>query len=434
MTMLKNTSRILVASALFCLSAGVVSAQSYYDDDLYYDASKAPKKPKTEKKAPAAPSYGNGAYQAAQSGAGMTAQPSALYYYDGADYVPWDNVGQYSAADTYIPTGGSTRDVDEYNRRTPATTSVETPDSITLQEFEDMSATRNLARFDNSGVARQALSEYDNGEYNYAGGYENGYSEGYNSGYNAAVSNSSNLSISFGLGYPYGYYNGWGWPDYSWNNYYWNYYPYSWGWDPYWNWSWGWTSPSWGWGWGWGYPHYYPGYWGGGWAYYRPSAPAGHRPRGGTNYGYSNNRGSYGRDSHYGTSAGNTVRPGYRPPAYGGSSSAGGYYGGSASGRNSHFGNSGYTPAGSSSGHRYGSSSSGSYRPSGTTSGSNRGNFGAGQSQRNSNYNYNSGSNRSSGSYNPGSNRASGSFGGGRSGGGYSGGGRSGGGGGHRSR
>ena len=222
MTMLKNTSRILVASALFCLSAGVVSAQSYYDDDLYYDASKAPKKPKTEKKAPAAPSYGNGAYQAAQSGAGMTAQPSALYYYDGADYVPWDNVGQYSAADTYIPTGGSTRDVDEYNRRTPATTSVETPDSITLQEFEDMSATRNLARFDNSGVARQALSEYDNGEYNYAGGYENGYSEGYNSGYNAAVSNSSNLSISFGLGYPYGYYNGWGWPDYSWNNYYWN--------------------------------------------------------------------------------------------------------------------------------------------------------------------------------------------------------------------
>lgn len=434
MTMLKNTSRILVASALFCLSAGVVSAQSYYDDDLYYDASKAPKKPKTEKKAPAAPSYGNGAYQAAQSGAGMTAQPSALYYYDGADYVPWDNVGQYSAADTYIPTGGSTRDVDEYNRRTPATTSVETPDSITLQEFEDMSATRNLVRFDNSGVARQALSEYDNGECNYAGGYENGYSEGYNSGYNAAVSNSSNLSISFGLGYPYGYYNGWGWPYYSWNNYYWNYYPYSWGWDPYWNWSWGWTSPSWGWGWGWGYPHYYPGYWGGGWAYYRPSAPAGHRPRGGTNYGYSNNRGSYGRDSHYGTSAGNTVRPGYRPPAYGGSSSAGGYYGGSSSGRNSHFGNSGYTPAGSSSGHRYGSSSSGSYRPSGTTSGSNRGNFGAGQSQRNSNYNYNSGSNRSSGSYNPGSSRSSGSFGGGRSGGGYSGGGRSGGGGGHRSR
>lgn len=431
MTILKNTSRIMAASALLCLSVGVVSAQSYYDDDLYYDASKASKKPKTEKKVQPTTGYGYDPYSSAQEG---NNRPGTLYYYDGADYVPWDNVGQYNAADSYVPTGSSTRDVDEYNRHTPGVAYRETPDSISLQQFEDMSATRNLARFDNSGVAQQAISDYENGDYSNTGDYSAAYSEGYNSGYNAAANNNSNtnLSISFGVGYPYGYYNSWGWPYYSWNNYYWNYPYWNWGWDPYWNWSWGWTSPSW--GWGWGYPPYCPGYWGGGWTYYRPSAPAGHRPRGGTNYGYSNNRGSYGRNSHYGASTGSSsVRPGYRPPATAGAN--GGYYGGSSSGRGSHFGttrNPGYTPSGnSSSGHRYSGSSSGSYRPTGTSSNSNRGSFGAGQSQRNGSYNN---SNRSSGSYNQGSSRSSGSFGGGRSGGGYSGGGGRSGGGGHRSR
>ncbi len=395
--------KALILPVALCATAMLASAQGYYDDDLYYDASKAKKEaPKTVATKP--------------SKAATPSQPGAasgMYYYDGAAYVPWDSVGDFQAAGVYLPSGGSTRDVDEYNRRGAYQTAA--PDSISLQDFEAMSATEHLARFGDSQVAKEALASQaitpGQGE-QYADIYNAGYSSGYDAGYNASPQTA--LSINFGPGYPYGYYsyyNTWGWPYYSWRNPYYWYNPW-WGWDyyPSWSWGWGWTSPSW----AWGYPGYYPGHWGG--VNYRPSPSAAHRPRS-TGYNYlTGNR--YGHST-----PGSSTRPGYRPPAAAGSTN-GGYYGGTGSGRNSHFGtgSSGYRP---STGH-----GSGSTRQPGATNGNyNRGNFGASQSTRNGSSNsYNS--NRS-GSYN--SNRSSGGYSGGSRSGGYSGGGRSGGGG-HRSR
>lgn len=405
----------LILPVVLCLSGILASAQGYYDDDLYYDASKAKKEtpqapPANAGQATAGPRYIQTPAQAPASG---------MYYYDGAAYVPWDSVGDFRSADSYIPAGGSTRDVDEYNRRGSFAPSA-TPDSVPFQDFEEMPATSNLARFSDSQVAKDAIAAqgmvYGDGT-SYADIYNAGYSTGYDDGYNASPNTA--LSINFGVGYPYGYYdyyNPWGWPYYSWRDpYYWYSPAWTWGWDyPWswrwgWGWNWGWTSPAW----AWGHPGYYPGSWG--IRHYHPSPSAAHRPRPAGNSG--------GRYGH--ATPGSSVRPGYRPPA----SANGGYYGGSSSGRNSHFGTSqtGYRPTG---GTGYGSGNSGATRPAGTAnSSSSRGNFGASQSTRNGSYN--SGSSRS-GSYNSG--RSSGSYsGGGRSGGHSSGGGRSGGGG-HRSR
>lgn len=429
----KTLSRILTASALFCLSAGALSAQNYYDDDLYYDPSKAPKKPKTEKKVQQ-PVNG---YVTSDGRFVTTGDANqGLYYYDGASYVPWTSAGDFAPADNSSLPLGSGRDVDEYNRHYNLPDSVvygrELPDSMSLQQFEDMSATSRLARFDGSAVAQQAMAEYGG-----ANDYNNGYAEGYSSGYSTGYNNAANTSISlnFGVGYPY-YYSSWGWPysSWYWNNYYWNYPSWGWGWDPYWSWSWGpsWSwgwgpSWSWNWGWGWGYPGHYPGWgWGGGWAHVRPNSPsAAHRPRGGTSYGNSYRyNGSTGRGNHYYGSTSSSNRPGYRPPVNANGSTTGGYYGGSTSGRNSHYGT-GYTPSGSNSGYR-GSSNSG-YRPS-SSGNSGRGSYGAGQSTRGGSYN--SGSSSRSGGYSSGSHSGGGYSGGGRSGGGGS----HGGGGGHRSR
>lgn len=410
-------SKVLIVPAMLCATAFMTSAQGYYDDDLYYDASKAKKEsPKAAPTKTAKPSSNFG---------GTTASASGMYYYDGAAYVPWDSVGDFRPADSYLPTGSSTRDVDEYNRRGSYLASQ--PDSISLQDFEEMSATEQLARFGNSQVAKDALASQDGiTTENYADIYNAGYSSGYDAGYNAGPQTA--LSINFGAGYPYGYYsyyNTWGWPYYSWRNPC-NWYNPWWGWDYYypawsWGWGWGWTSPSW----GWGYPGYYPGYYPGHWAgvTYRPSPSAAHRPRStGYNYGAAGSRG--GRYDH--AVPGSSSRPGYRPPA----SANGGYYGGSSTGRNSHFGtgSAGYRPSG---GYRTGNS--GATRPSGNQGTNyNRNNFGSSQSTRNGSFNNNN-SNRS-GSYSP--SRSSGGFSGGGRSGGYSGGGRSGGGGGggHRSR
>jgi hypothetical protein len=400
------TPKALVLPMMLGLSVGVLSAQGYYDDDLYYDASKVKKESKQTKKK----------QQAADQ------QGARMYYFDGTSYVPWDSVGCYNAAGSYAPMGyGSGRDVDEYNRRGSLNTVA--TDSLSLEECEQMSATRMLARFGDSQVAQDALSSEDyNDAYNdiYSAGYLSGYDAGYNAG------NDSSVSVNFGFGYPnyygyYGYYdNGiypyftWGYPFYYYPYSYYSYYPYySWGWDPYWAWSWGWTSPGW-WGHGGHGGHLGDGYNAG----YRPTSPtAAHRPRSGGN-------GSSVGGSHNGYAS---TRPGYRPPSTNGVTPAGtvnGKYGGSASGRNSHFGSFGsYRPSGSSATNQSGSSSS------------NRSSFGASQSTRTGS-SYNSGSSRSS-SHSSGS-VSSGSRSGGFSGGGsHSSGGGSrsgGGGGGHRGR
>lgn len=418
----------LALPVAICISGLMASAQDYYDDDLYYDASKVKKETSKVTTNPAA--------TRTSTAQPRQAHPSTMYYYDGAAYVPWDSVGDFLPASSYLPTtSGSTRDVDEYNRRGPAYESTASmPDSISLKDFEEMSATEYLARFGNSQVAREALaSDNANG---YTDVYNAGYSSGYDAGYNANPSTS--LSINFGVGYPYGYYpyyNSWGWPYYSWRNPYYWYSPswsWGWGWDyPAWSWgwNWGWTSPSW--AWGWGYPGYYPGYYPGWGGYYRPSPSAAHRPRStGYNHGAAGSRG--GRYDH--ATPGTSGRPGYRPPSYGSSTGVanGGYHGGSASGRNSHFGTSGTPAYRPSTGNSSGAGHNGYSRPAGTSNGTrNNGNFGASQSTRNGSYNNSNYNSNRSGSYN--SNRSSGGFSGGGRSGGHSGGGRSGGGG-HRSR
>ena len=156
--------RLAVVSALVMAGAVVASGQSYYDDDIYYDASKAPKKEAKQSKQ--------------TKSSNRTGNSSTQLYYDGAQYVPWNNVGEYQSADQYQASGTSTRDVDEYNRRYAGVSESRSnePDSITLQQFEAMSNTRKLARFQNSDVASQAYaqSEYDDAGY-YADGYANGY-------------------------------------------------------------------------------------------------------------------------------------------------------------------------------------------------------------------------------------------------------------------
>ena len=197
---MKRLARYILAAAGILSVAAPAMAQDYYDDDIYYDASKAKKETKKPQKAK-------------NNESRYSAEPASQYYYDGASYVPWNNVGEYQSADSYNVAGTSTRDVDEYNRRTQSAAS-EQVDSITLQQFEEMSNTRNLARFHGSQTAKDAYVE-NTGDY--ADGYDTyGYQQP-----------TSNVTINLVGGYPY--YNSWNSPWY-WNS--WGYY------DPFWGWGW----------------------------------------------------------------------------------------------------------------------------------------------------------------------------------------------------
>lgn len=93
----RTLKTFLGSLAILSVSSGItVSAQGYYDDDIYYDASKA----KKEKEAKAL----ERAKAVARS-----------------NYRPSQSIADYAAADTYTVNSGSTRDVDEYNRRYPST-------------------------------------------------------------------------------------------------------------------------------------------------------------------------------------------------------------------------------------------------------------------------------------------------------------------------
>lgn len=395
-------------------------AQSYYDDDIYYDPAKSKKEQKQQKPVQT------------QSQTRQQAV-SGQYYYDGAGYVPWNNVGDFQSADSYTPTAGSTRDVDEYNRHAPATNE-EQGDSISLEQFEALAAgnmnnTRNLARFHDSEVAQEAYQEDDR----YADAYNNGYNEGYSA---AMAQPETSLTINVGTGWPYYGYSSWYRP-YSWwgsSWYYPSWYdPYYWslGWSsPYWSWAWG---PSWSWGypggWGWGYP--------GGWGWAGPSwawapryynNPTGatrpNRPVSGNSYygnagsaGHSAYRGrntvanSNGRRPASGVGAGTTTsRPGYQAPI-GRPTTAGSVNGTYQRGRGGYNNSQSTTP-----------SRTPSYNNSNN---SNRNN----NSQSTGTYNRGRSSGYSSGGFGGSSRSSSGGFSGGSSrGGGYSGGG------GHRGR
>jgi len=383
--------RVSVLVAFVAASVALASGQSYYDDDIYYDASKAPKKEvKQSKKANTSSS-----------------QTSTQLYYDGAQYVPWNNVGNYQSADTYQVEGTSTRDVDEYNRRYTTVQQTNEPDSITLQQFQEMSNTRKLARFQSSEVAAQAYDDYDSNDTEYYAANSYGYNQ---------PTTTINLNVVGGYGYPYysypyyGYYYGSPW--------YWNHWGYDPWWGPSWSWNWGWGYPSW--SWGWGGPAWGPGWgpsWGGEW-HVHPNytssgafAPNTTRRPGGNSYrngasgsGTTYRYGNYSSGNRTGNAVNRTQtgvstnRPGYRQPIGTPTHNNSGVTNGGTRGRNvSGNNNNNYN------------NNQNTYRHNTPNSNYNRGNYGSGT--------------RGS---------SSGSFGGNR--GGFSGGNRSTGGGGHRGR
>lgn len=214
-----NIKRIFTFLAGALIAAGVVSAQSYFDDDIYFDPAKASKPAKK-----ASPTKNN---------------RTAVVVYD------------YPSADNYTVNGTRSISVDDYNRRGIFATDSLTADTTAT----DFAYTRRIEQFYNpqivSGSGDEELANIYYMEPDQVNIYVNtpsaywGYDYFYP--YNAWTS-------------PYWYNNYWRWNSaWYWGTWY----------DPYWAWNWGpgWGYPGWGFGWnypGWGYPGWGPGWgWGG---------------------------------------------------------------------------------------------------------------------------------------------------------------------------
>lgn len=262
----------LMASLL--LGSGFfASAQSYDDDDIYYNPDKAKKEvKKTAKKA------------------------SNAVVYD------------YPSADTYQPVtpGSNNIDVDAYNRR-----GVFAPQDTTTQKQQqgDFNYTRQIERFHNPDVIAESNDDEVASLY---------YSQPAN--INIIVQND-----------PFAY-NYWGYPYYG-SSWYWGYSPaswyFNWAWGPSWSWSWGpsWAwGPSWSWGWGpsWAWGPSWNWGWGPSWTPVIPSRP--NRPIGNVRPGYNSHQasgntrpgyrpGSSSRPA-YSPSTGGSYRPGNNPSGY----------------------------------------------------------------------------------------------------------------------
>lgn len=378
--------KLLLCALAFAASSVVAVGQSY-DDDIYYDASKA-KKQKNEAKARA-----------------KAERDAAL---------------NYPAADTYAgQLTSSTRDIDEYNRRgifaIPS-------DSLAAAAANDTTSgdafaySRRIERFYNPEV----IVENPDGS----------VTEYYYTGKNDP---EINIYVNGGSywGYPSAalYYDPWYFGPATYNPWYYGgfYNPWSWGWGPSWSWSWGWGpawswGPSWGWGWGAGWGPGPSWGWGGGPGYHRPASTRPERPHGGNYAGSYRNAAAAASGGRYngGSAAsrpassgsnwninnvGQTSRPAggsaYRPGATGGRGGANAS--GTATGRR---------PSGVSSG----SSSARRGTSTSTNRSTNRSTSTSTRSNSNSSSRSNSGSSyRSSGG---GSYRSSGGGGGFRSGGG----------------
>ena len=191
-----NITRAFVAGSLILSGVGVMSAQSYDDDDIYFDETKVKKK----------------------------TQPTDIRT---TDQQPVTTGGQvsydYAPADAYpVTSAGVNRDVDEYNRRNVS----HSADSTSTQS-EDFSYTRRLERFHNPSIIINS-DDPELVEYYYS-------------------SAAPNVTINVGTPLYYGSYIGSYWdPWYSYPGWGWNY-----GWNSWWgpSWSFGWNSwwgPSWG--------------------------------------------------------------------------------------------------------------------------------------------------------------------------------------------
>lgn len=216
-------------------------AQSYFDDDIYYDAAKA-KKEKAEKAAKAAKAKAEA----------QAAEEVHLRYLE-------------SIVDTEA---GSDREVDEYNRRSGYTPTKEQAADL----GDNFTYTRRIEQFSNPDIV--VNSNDDDLKYYYV--YANDELAGSTGSTSPTTINIyvDNIDPWGDFWSPYFYSSAWSWarrPAYYnpwWSYNYWHYGP-SWNWG----WSWGWNDPWYPPTWGWAPPrppHYNPDGWN------RPGA--GHRP------------------------------------------------------------------------------------------------------------------------------------------------------------
>ena len=228
-------------TAFLCGAAATASAQGYYDDDVYYDASKDTKA-KEEIAAHKKAVEEERIRQQQQYEAEMAYWRSLVNQQ--STYNPNLGGGDYAAADTYaLPGTGSARNVDEYNRRGKYASSSQTGDTTAVDD--NFTYTRRIERFHNGDIIAN-VKDPELVDYYYSSAASQPDINIYlvNSGWNS-------------WGWGPSWYDPW-WPS---SPYWaWNYWGPSWsfGWNSWWgpSWSWGWVGPGWGpaWGpsWGWG--------------------------------------------------------------------------------------------------------------------------------------------------------------------------------------
>lgn len=244
-------NRILLTLAGIVAVTSAATAQSFFDDDIYYDASKDKSTPKTSKTI--RQTYST---------------PSTVI------------VAEYPSADTYTVNGTRRISIDDYNRR-----GIFAKDSLSNDTTAtDFAYTRRIEQFYNpeivSGSGDQELANIYYMEPERVNIYVNTPSAywGYDYFYPHFSWYSPYWSFNWRWNSPW-YWDSWHDPYWSWN----------WGWGPAWGPSWGWGHPGWGWGpawgpsWGWGHPGCGPSH-----PVNRPNVP-GYRP--------GNNRPAYGNNT-----------------------------------------------------------------------------------------------------------------------------------------
>ncbi len=218
MTKLLNISRRLFPVVIMAAVSLPAAAQNYYDDDIYYDASKK-KTEKTEAKN--------------KQTSGRTSQSGTNRY-----AAPAQGFGNFNAADTYeLPASSLDVDVDAYNRRGQFLVSDSV--GVTEQGDGDFLYTQRIERFHNPDVVSGSSDEELKDVYAYA------------------MQQPQNINVYVIDNDPWSWYG----PSWSWrygNPWYWNTWGPSWSWswgiyDPYWSWGPAW-GPSWGWSWSFAVP------------------------------------------------------------------------------------------------------------------------------------------------------------------------------------
>ncbi len=289
----------MALTAIGLLTVTQVSAQSYYDDDIYGTPAKKTNKSNTQKTTKTVTSESNVIYDTA----------------DDADYNSY--YGGY---------GSSSFDVDAYNRHGSfLVEDQQTAYTDSLGGYDNFQYTQRLEKFHNPDVVTGSNDEELVKMY---------YSSQPSPTVNIYVNNDPFL---YPCTYNYGW--NWGWNNWYWNNWYWN----NWYWGPSWNYY-GYYNPYWG---------YYPSWsWGPGWGYTwapaynwrpvsRPGASSLHRPVGGSNVAHSIGTGTNTRPGNMGRPTYNSGNRQYYTPSASGSTTRPGSSGTATATRPGNSGNKG---------------------------------------------------------------------------------------------